>query len=85
MAEDFLSSSSNDGDRPPSTPAPSSRPSREPVKLMLMGSHRGIAHIIHLLHQRNFAEAGDWSKPMPMKDGTPGEMMSITVKHLSLD
>jgi hypothetical protein len=55
------------------------------VKLMLVGSRRGIAHIIHLLHQRNFAEAGDWSKPQPMKDGETGEMMSITVKHLSLD
>lgn len=85
MAEDFLSDSSNIGDRLPITPSSSSRPSREPVKLMLVGSRRGIAHIIHLLHQRQFAEAGDWSQPQPMKNGEPGEMMSIMVKHLSLD
>ena len=36
---------------------------REPVQLMVVGSHPGINSIIQSLHALGFAETSDWSKP----------------------
>ena len=55
---------------------------REPIQVMVVGSHRGIESIIKGLHSLGFAEAGDWSKPQryPNSDRS----MSITTKWRSL-
>lgn len=53
------------------TPAPS----RESIKLLAIGSRKGVMHFIHVLHVRGFAEAGAWSPLLPGPN--PGEVMSI--------
>lgn len=55
-------------------------PDKEPVKLYLVGSLRGIASITHSLHRRGFAEVNAWSKPQPT--GLPGEYVSVLVRQV---
>lgn len=59
---------------------PNSQPDREAVKLLAIGSRKGIAYVIHLLHVKNFAEAGAWS-PL-MSAPKPGDLMSILTIHI---
>ncbi|NJR66953.1 MAG: hypothetical protein HC772_19210 [Leptolyngbyaceae cyanobacterium CRU_2_3] len=80
MAEEFIYGS--DFDPPPIAP---SRPHRESVKIILIGSDRGIAHIIHWLHHHRFIEAGAWSRPQVVLNSDRSELMSITHKSLWLD
>ncbi len=42
-----------------------SDPTRESVRLLAIGSRRGVLHGIHRLHRLNFAEAGAWSPLLP--------------------
>jgi len=53
---------------------------KEPVKLYLVGSLRGISSITHSLHSRGFAEVNDWSKPQPT--GLPGEYVTVLVRQV---
>lgn len=53
----------------------SPQPNRETVRLLAIGSRKGVLHVIHLLHVKNFAEAGAWSPLLPGPH--PGEVMSI--------
>lgn len=53
----------------------SAQPDRETIRLLAIGSRRGVQHVIHLLHIRNVAAAGDWSPLLPGPN--PGEVMSI--------
>lgn len=77
MAEEFLPNPEDSTDRPTSPPA-SSRPDREPVRLMVVGSRHGVTTIIHTLHSKDFASADEWSRfqPEPMT----GQMMSVITK-----
>ncbi len=65
----------------PSLPAPLPRFSddSEPLKVMLIGSAAAITTTIHNLHQRRFAEVGDWSPLVPWGDH---EMVSLLTKRL---
>lgn len=63
----------------------SSQPDREAVKVLLLGSQRGIAHLIHWFHQHRFSEAGDWSRPQPLPNSDRHEMISITIKYIRLN
>lgn len=58
----------------------SPQPNRETIRLLAIGSRKGVAHVIHLLHIKNFAEAGAWSPLLPAP--TPGELMSILTLYL---
>lgn len=68
---------------PPSDPnnLGSSAPSREPVRVILIGSIRGINLLIGILHTLGFAEPGSWSKPQ-INPGS-GQSMRILTKWIS--
>ncbi len=55
-------------------------PSREPLRILLIGSRKGITQIIQRLHILRFAEVGEWSPILPT--GNPGELMSILIRHV---
>lgn len=55
---------------------------RERIKHILYDSKSAIAHTIHQLHNRGYAETGAWSRPQPTE--TPGEFMSILLRTLLL-
>ena len=57
-------------------------PSREPVRLMAIGSKEGVLRVIHTLHRLRFAEVSEWSPLLPAP--TPGEVMSILTRHLCM-
>jgi hypothetical protein len=81
MADEFL----NDSDSTPTPPTPSLLPARdrEAVRVLLIGSRRGIEHLILTLRSLNFAEAHEWSDPQP--EPHSGKLMSILTKYLWLD
>lgn len=61
-------------------PVPSNR---EPLRVLVIGSRRGVTSTIHTLHRLGFAEAGEWSPLMPAP--TSGEVMSILTRYLLSD
>ncbi|WP_017653897.1 hypothetical protein [Fortiea contorta] len=79
MAEEFISRTSD------SNSPPSSVPNRESVKILLIGSRQGINSIIRWLYRLGFAEVAAWSKPQVAPNSEDREMMSITVKQVTLD
>ena len=58
-------------------------PNREPLRVLVIGSRRGVTSTIHTLHRLGFAEAGEWSPLMPAP--TSGEVMSILTRYLLSD
>ena len=78
MAEEFLSNI----DSTPIPPTPSLIPprEREAVRVILIGSRRGIESLISTLYSLNFAEAHEWSAPQP--EPNSGKLMSILTKYL---
>jgi hypothetical protein len=64
---------------PKSTTSQSPIPHRESLTTLLIGSPEAIRTAIHDLHQRGYAEAGDWSGLLPAPD--PSEVMSILIRH----
>ncbi|MEQ9357849.1 peptide ABC transporter substrate-binding protein [Coleofasciculus chthonoplastes] len=67
-------------------PAPSATPestaSREPVKISIIGSRRGVKSIIYtLLYRLQFAEVTAWSTLQPT--GKPGEFVSMLIRQIS--
>ena len=48
---------------------------RERFRLILIGTADGVREMIHRLHQANVAEAGSWSRLLPVPNST--EVMSI--------
>jgi len=61
----------------------SPQPNRETVRLLAIGSRKGVTHVIHLLHVKNFAEVGAWSPLLPAP--TLGEVMSILTLHIPVE
>lgn len=79
MTEDFQS------DHPiatsPDNPLPLYNPAdREPVRLIVVSTKRGVTSMIHTLHLRGVATADEWSplQPEPMT----GKWMSIVTKYV---
>jgi hypothetical protein len=74
-------SARHDGDAiapvPQQTPP---NPTREPVRLMLVGSRKGVTRIIHRLHILGFAEADEWSPILPGRNS--GEVMRVLTRHI---
>jgi hypothetical protein len=56
---------------------------RESVRLLAIGSRRGVLALIHNLHVKGFAEAGAWSRLLPGPN--PNQVMSILTWYVSLD
>jgi hypothetical protein len=56
---------------------------REPVRLLSIGSRRGVTKIIHNLYSCGFAQVGEWSPLLPGR--TPGEVMSILTRYIVED
>jgi hypothetical protein len=54
----------------------------EYVKVMVIGSRKGIDIIIKRLHSLGFAEVSEWTPPVPYEDS--GEMMRLARKKVSL-
>lgn len=72
MAEEFIS------DTPDfNNPSPSPL-NRESVKILIIGSLRGINRIIYWLHRLGFAEVAAWNQPQVAPNSQDKEMMSIS-------
>ena len=75
MAEEFLS------DRIPADAA--SDPERESIRVIVVGSRRGVTTTIQTLHFKTFAAASEWSRLQP--EPMTGEWMSIVTKTLQFE
>lgn len=64
---------------PPSTPTPT-EPTREPVRVILIGSAMGMNLVIAILHRLGFAEPRSWSKHQLAP--TTGQPMRILTKWI---
>lgn len=53
---------------------------KEFVKVMVIGSRKGITSIIKMLHTLRFAEVGEWTPIVP--HGESGELMSVLRKRV---
>lgn len=53
----------------------SNNENHEPLRLMLIGSHETVTHVIRVLHEIGFANAGDWGPLQPTKNA--GEFITI--------
>ena len=58
------------------------QPPSEPIRHMVFGSLLAVRATIRHLHKLRYAEANDWSQPMPT--GRPNEVMAILTKRVSL-
>ncbi len=56
---------------------------REYVKVIVVGSLKGVIKIIHTLYRLGFAEVTEWSQPSPTAN--PGEVMSVMRRCVLLD
>ncbi|MCU0542385.1 MAG: peptide ABC transporter substrate-binding protein [Oscillatoriaceae cyanobacterium Prado104] len=82
MLKNFLSDTSQTSTIPVSTDVVDSPlPSQEPVKLLVVGSRRGVLNIIYSLFHRGFAQVHEWSPLLP--GPKPGEVMSILIRQIS--
>lgn len=76
----------SDASASPTSPAPVSPDgtfSREDVRLLCLGSVKGVLHTIKLLHVHGFAEPNDWSDLLPT--GRPNEWMAVLTKRLMIE
>jgi alkanesulfonate monooxygenase SsuD/methylene tetrahydromethanopterin reductase-like flavin-dependent oxidoreductase (luciferase family) len=55
-------------------------PEREQVKLVVLGSVAGVKEQIHKLHVLGFADAGDWSRLLPVPE-IEDVVMSVLVRY----
>jgi hypothetical protein len=74
MAAQFLSNLPIEPDSPTSIDS-----SRERIKLIIIGSAEGVREKIHLMHQRHVADAGSWSRLLPVPNSD--EVMSILMLY----
>ncbi|MFB2979960.1 peptide ABC transporter substrate-binding protein [Microseira sp. BLCC-F43] len=56
---------------------------REFVRMIVVGSPKGVVKIIHSLHVKRFAEVNEWSPPVSTTK--PGEVMRILIKKVFID
>jgi len=73
------------GSRPDPAPAaaPESLPHRESLRVLVIGSRRGVTGTIQTLYRLGFAEVAEWSPLLPAP--TPGEVMSILTRYILTD
>lgn len=83
MSEEFIPET----DETPNSPASSNAstelsPNRERIKVMVIGSQKGVANTIQSLYSRGFAQINEWSPLLPGPN--PGEVMRILTRKLNL-
>ncbi len=83
MSEDFVPDACETRTLPASSNTPS-EPSarREPVKVLLIGSPKGVNNTIHTLYSRGFAEVTAWSPLQPTSN--PGEVISVLRRQIRI-
>jgi len=84
MLKSFLTDASQP-DSPSVFVQSSTNPSsgREFVKVIVVGSPKGIVKIIHTLYRLGFAEVTEWSPPTPTANSC--EVMSVMTRLVLLD
>jgi len=60
----------------------STKPERETIKHLLIGSSKAVIGTIRALHQLGYADVGDWSPLLPSPN--PGEVMSILIRSITV-
>jgi len=55
-------------------------PEREPLRVLLIGSRKGVIGTIQTLYRLGFAEVSEWSPLLPAPN--PGEVMSILTRYI---
>jgi len=65
------------------TETPESPPHRESLRVLVIGSRRGVTGTIQTLYRLGFAEVAEWSPLLPAP--TPGEVMSILTRYIRVD
>ena len=83
MSEEFIPNAS-ETPAVPVSPSPSPEPTsnRESVKILIIGSPKGVNNIIHTLYRLKFAEVTQWSSLQPTAN--PDEVVSILRRQLSI-
>ena len=83
MSEEFVPDASETPALPVSPSAsPEPTANREPVKILIIGSPKGVNNIIHTLYRIKFAEVTAWSPLQPTAN--PDEVVSILKRQLSI-
>jgi hypothetical protein len=83
MSEDFVPDACETRALPASSNTPSEpSPRREPVKVLLIGSPKGVNNTIHTLYSRGFAEVTAWSPLQPTSN--PGEVISVLRRQIRI-
>ncbi|HAX86612.1 MAG TPA: hypothetical protein DCY91_10145 [Cyanobacteria bacterium UBA11370] len=84
MVQSFVTDTSQPKSAPVQIRAFSDRHSgREFVKVIVVGSPKGVVKIIHTLYRLGFANVTEWSPPTPTAN--PGEVMSVMRRCVLLD
>ncbi len=83
MTEEFVPDAS-ETPAVPVTPSASPEPTstREPVKILLIGSPKGVNTMIHTLYRLRFASVTQWSPLQPTAN--PGEVVSMLIRQISI-
>ncbi len=58
-------------------------PDREPLRVLLVGSRKGVNNTILTLYRLGFAQVNEWSPLLPAPN--PGEVMSILTRYIQVD
>lgn len=83
MTEEFVPDASETPTIPVSPSAsPEPTSSREPVKILIIGSPKGVNNMIHTLYRLRFAEVTQWSPLQPTAN--PGEVVSMLIRQISI-
>ena len=59
------------------------KPNREPLKILIISSRRGVIGTIRSLYRLGFAEVGEWSPLLPAPNS--GEVMSILTRSIPMN
>jgi hypothetical protein len=83
MTEEFVPDAS-ETPAVPVTPSASPEPTstREPVKILIIGSPKGVNNMIHTLYRLRFASVTQWSPLQPTAN--PGEVVSMLIRQISI-
>lgn len=58
-------------------------PNREILRVLLIGSRKGVNNTVQTLYSLGFAQVGEWSPLLPAPN--PGEVMRILTRYLDLN
>lgn len=63
-------------------PIPDLPEGNKAIRLLCCGVPVGVNGIVHTLHVLNFAEQGEWSRPLPSP--VPGEIVRILTRYITI-